>query len=520
MKITLPPRMVGSSLELDTDRTPNIVIIGANGSGKTRFASQMAADLGERAFRLSALKALYDRDRQDPTPGSIDCLYHEATRGASIMRPDLKGEFERMIGLMINEEMLSLIDYKFRRLKGRIPDTRLEQVISRWEKVFPDNKVLIESGRMLFSRDDTEDAWSPSKLSDGEKAVMYYLGAVTFAPRGAMVFVDSPGMFLHPSSIRSVWDEVEKMRPDCTFIYVTHDLQFASTRTGGQTIWVKGCDPGAGAWDYDFLSEADGLTDEAVMAILGARKPVLFIEGDGINSIDARLYPLIFNDYTVRSLGGCDRVIESTRTFNSLRSFHNLEAFGIVDRDRRDEGEVDYLRRKQIYVPDVAEIENLFMLEDVICAMARAGHKDPSEVAARVKRSVFRQFEGELRLQALQHTRHRVKKAVEHHIDGRFANINQLEGHIGALVSEINPRGIYEDLCREFRRYIKDKDYSAVLRVYNRKTMISESHVARLCGLRRDSMEGYIGGVIDILRREHPEAAAIRSSVRRAFRLV
>ncbi|MCM1163413.1 MAG: DUF4435 domain-containing protein [Muribaculaceae bacterium] len=519
MKITLPPRLSGQPLELDTDRNSNIVIIGANGSGKTRFAARMAADAEGNAFRLSALKALYDRDRQDPTPGSIDCLYHEATRGASIMRPDLKGEFERMIALMINEEMLSLIDYKFRRLTDRLPATRLEQVIRRFERVFPDNKVLIESGRMLFSRDDTDDAWSPAKLSDGEKAVMYYLGAVTFAPRGSLVFVDSPGMFLHPSSIRSVWDEVERMRPDCTFVYVTHDLQFASTRTGGQAIWVKSCDPGAGAWDYDFLSESDGLTDEAVMAILGARKPVLFIEGDGINSIDARLYPLIFNDYTVKSLGGCDRVIESTRTFNSLRSFHNLEAFGIVDRDRRDDGEVEYLRRKQVFVPEVAEIENLFMLEDVVSAMAHAGHKNPQEVVDRVKRTILRLFDGELRLQALQHTRHRVKKAVEHRIDGRFANIGQLEVHISQLADEINPRGIYEQLCRDFRRYIHDKDYASVLRVYNRKTMISESHVSRLCGLRHDSMDAYIGAVLDLLRRDRPEAATIRQAVRHAFNL-
>lgn len=519
MKITLPPRLHGNRLEVDTENSQNIVIIGANGSGKTRFASRLAADLGPQAFRMSALKALYEREREDGTEGSIDSLYHQATRGASIMRTDLAGEFERMIGLMLNEEMLSLIDYKFRRVTDRLPSTRLERVIKQWEKVFPDNKVMIESGRMLFMRDDSEDAYSPSKLSDGEKAVMYYLGAVTFAPRGSIVFVDSPGMFLHPSSIRSVWDTVEHSRPDCTFVYVTHDLQFATTRTGGQTVWVKNYDAARTEWDYDFLSEADGLTDEAVMAILGARKPVLFIEGDGINSIDARLYPLIFNDYTVKSLGGCDRVIESTRTFNSLRSFHNLEAFGIVDRDRRDEGEVSYLRRKQVFVPEVAEIENIFMLEEVVRAMARNGHKDPAEVAARVKRTIFRLFEADLRQQALQHTRHRVKKAVEHRIDGRFANISQLETHIGGLGDEINPRGIYEQLCREFRGYVRDKDYQSVLRVYNRKTMISESHVARLCGLKRDSMEGYIAAVIDTLRRDRPEADAIRRAVRHAFDL-
>lgn len=519
--ITLPPRINGSPLRADLSEGRNLVIIGANGAGKTRFARRLASDLGRRSFHLSALKALYEREHVDPSPDSIDTMYVEASRGASLLRPDLHGEFERMLGLMLNEEMLSLIEHKYRHSSDRSLPTRLEQVIGRWEKVFPDNHVLIHSGSMLFTRENSTDpgSYSSAKLSDGEKSVLYYLGAVTFAPEGAVIFVDSPDMFLHPSSIRSLWDVIESSRPDCTFIYITHDLQFASTRTGGATVWVRNFDPGADAWDYEILSEADGLTDDVVMSILGARKPVLFIEGDGIHSIDARLYPLIFDDYTVKSLGGCDRVIESTRVFNSLRSFHNLEAYGIVDRDRRVRGEVEYLRGKQVLVPEVAEVENLFMLEEVVRAMARRGRRDPDEVFAKVKRTLIRLFESDLRQQALQHIRHQVKKNVEHRIDGRFANINQLETHINDLVAEINPRGMYESMCREFRGYVRAADYNSILRVYNRKTMISECHVGRLCGLKGDSNDIYISAVIDTLRRDHREAPAIRAAVRKAFDL-
>ena len=34
------------------------------------------------------------------------------------------------------------------------------------------------------------------------------------------------------------------------------------------------------------------------MTLVGVRKPVLFIEGDARHSIDAKLYPLVFKDYT------------------------------------------------------------------------------------------------------------------------------------------------------------------------------------------------------------------------------
>ncbi len=210
-------------------------------------------------------------------------------------------------------------------------------------------------------------------------------------------------------------------------------------------------------------------------------------------------------------------MIESTRTFNSLRAFHNLDAFGIVDRDRRNEAEVNYLRGKKILVPEVAEIENIFMLEAVIKAVARHFHRDQNEAFAKVKKSIMRLFETDLRQQALMHTRHQVKKTVEHRIDGRFANIGKLEEHINDLCQSINPRGIYEEYCRDFRRYVAQGDYAAVLKVYNRKTMISESHVARACGLRRDDKDTYIRAILSILKENRDPASTIREAIRGVF---
>jgi len=531
MKLTLPPRIGGAPLEVDTSDNRQIIIIGANGSGKTRFADRLMADIGPKAFRMSALKALYGKDDEDLRPGSIDSLYREATSGGSgVIRNDIKGEFERMLALMLNEEMLNLIAYKYggddgyriaadgsRGGKEGLPFTRLDRLIRKWQDVFPENKVLIDSGRILFGQEKIDDTYSSSKLSAGERAALYYLGAAMFAPADATVFVESPDMLLHPSSIRSLWDSIEQMRRDCTFIYITHDLSFASTRGDGVTVWVKRCDLRKGQWDYDFMTSADGLNDEVYLAILGARKPVLFIEGDGVNSIDAKLYPLIFKEYTVKSLGGCDRVIESTRTFNSLRAFHNLDAFGIVDRDRRDEGEVRYLRGKRVFVPEVAEIENIFMIETVVRAVARHFRRDENEAFSRVKQAIMRLFGADLRQQALMHTRHVVKKTVEHRIDGRFANIVKLEEHINDLCQSINPRGIYERYCREFRGYLNAGDYASVLKVYNRKSMLTESHVARACGLRRDDKDSYIRAILSILKEDRQDAETIRRAIRSTF---
>ena len=55
------------------------------------------------------------------------------------------------------------------------------------------------------------------------------------------------------------------------------------------------------------------------------------------------------------------------------------------DRDRRDEKEVEYLRGKNIFVPEVAEIENILMLEPVVKAVARFTGHDRERFSLRSK---------------------------------------------------------------------------------------------------------------------------------------
>ena len=58
--ITLPPHSDGSICQIDSS-TRRIVVVGANGAGKSRFTAQLATDLGNRAFVLSALNGIFER---------------------------------------------------------------------------------------------------------------------------------------------------------------------------------------------------------------------------------------------------------------------------------------------------------------------------------------------------------------------------------------------------------------------------------------------------------------------------
>ncbi|MCM1067013.1 MAG: DUF4435 domain-containing protein [Muribaculaceae bacterium] len=516
MEIMLPRRADGKDARC-LECSDSFVIIGANGAGKTRFTAALAQALGKKAYRLSALDALYGRR---PDAGEA------ATGLRGRLSPTVMSQAERsgattlelLLAQLMHDEMVNLIGYKLALADGRdasLRTTRLDSVIALWQEVFPGNRMLIDSGKILFARGFDMATYPALRLSDGERAVLYYAGVVLYAPKGAVIFVDSPEIFLHPTLTTSLWNRIQRLRSDCTFCYTTHDPEFASSRRGAPVVWVRDCDPVAEAWDYDILPADTGISPELYMTLVGARKPVLFIEGDNEHSIDSKLYPLIFPDFTVQPLGSCNKVIEATRTFNDLASFHKMDSYGIVDRDRRDDAEVGYLRRKRVMVPEVAEIENMLLLEDVVKAVAKAGGHSPERVFARVRKTILSLFRADLRQQALLHTRHRVKRTVEYRVDARCADISTLENHLSSLLAEINPRGTYEEYCRLFHEYDRNGDYEAVLKVFNQKSMLTGSNVAQMCGYK--NRDRYIEGVIKILVHDTPGADAIRSAVRRCL---
>lgn len=517
MDLTLPRRRDGQTpLTITLNPDSSLVIIGANGSGKTRFTDAVVRSLGDKAYRMSALDALYT------THSEINELPESFRRNivpsivAQVERANVPfSTLELLLLQLMNDEMVNLIAYKIARAAGENKDlkpTRLDRVIALWQEVFPGNKVLIDSGKILFSRSMDKGSYSAVRLSDGERAVLFYAAAVLYAPRNGVIFVDNPEMFLHPTLLTSLWNRLQAERADCSFCYTTHDTEFAASRNGAPAIWVRDCDTTNEAWDYDLMPPESKISPELYMTLAGARKPVLFIEGDSQRSIDAKLYPLIFPDYTVRSLGSCNKVIESTRTFNDLASFHKLDSFGIVDRDRRDDVEVRYLRAKRIMVPDVAEIENILLVENIVRTMAQVNGCDPDRVFTKVRKTILSLFRADMKQQALLHTRHRVKRTMEYRVDARVDSIDTLQQHLSDLLVEIDAAAIFEEFCSRFAQYEASGDYNSILRVFNQKSMLTSSNVAQLCGYK--NKDAYIAGILNVLRHDSPAADAIRKAVR------
>ncbi|MDE5656293.1 MAG: hypothetical protein K2I19_04380, partial [Muribaculaceae bacterium] len=156
-KISLPQRSDGTDAFIAPE-IRQIVNIGANGAGKSRFANRLIDDLGQKAFRISALEALYGTRRQSAAP-SVDSLFEQ-----SGMQDQDGSQFERLLAMLMHDEMVNLIGYKLALAehpdRARLRPTRLDRVISLWQEVLPGNRVLIESGKVLFARGLDNSAYS------------------------------------------------------------------------------------------------------------------------------------------------------------------------------------------------------------------------------------------------------------------------------------------------------------------------------------------------------------------------
>ena len=512
--LTLPP-LIGDKTIPKLPDGRQLTIIGGSGAGKTRFMERLMELTGERTYCLSAIRAPFPEREESNLKGSIDDLYSKAASRRPYMRTNAVSEIEKLIYMLFADEFEQLLKLKEKaHSKGHLnkfPSTKLDKLAKIWEKVFPGNKIITSGGTLMCSTSAGDDLIPAEKLSQGEMAVLYYVAGALYAMQNAVIFVDAPSLYLHPTILNALWNSIEALRPDCTFVYNSVDVEFVSSRSGNVILWVKSYDASKGRWDYEIIAPGE-IREDIFIELVGSRKPVLFIEGDLTHSIDAKLYPLVFPEFTVKPLGSCDKVIETTRSFNGLTNMHHLESHGIVDRDRRTDKEVEYLRKKSVMVPEVAEVENFFMLEDVIRNMAKARGKNHEAVVRKVKKKAFEIFNHRLQAQVLEHVRHRVKREVDAKIDGKFSCITAMEAHLRQLIKILNPRKQYNELIHYFHTIVKNQDYPALMKVFNHKPLISECDVPGLLGFK--NKDEYVKGVISLLKAGGDYAEKIRGSIR------
>lgn len=107
-------------------------------------------------------------------------------------------------------------------------------------------------------------------MSDSEKLVFYLIGAALCACPNALLVIEEPETLLHNSIKNQLWDEIEAIRPDCTFVYLTHDIDFATSRSDSKRIWIRSYDADHSVWDYELIESNESFQKKYIWKYLAA----------------------------------------------------------------------------------------------------------------------------------------------------------------------------------------------------------------------------------------------------------
>ena len=385
--------------DITFEKGKHVVILGANGAGKTRFSSKIEELNDERynswnkeqsllIHRISAQKSLTINE-------SISIFDLEsATKSLFIGNPDsharkisyrfssnpvtgLLNDYEQALSLLFakNNDQLQtahkadVAAYETGIERPAPVITVVETATSIWNELLPHRKIDL-SGNGVHVESNGE-RYHGKEMSDGERVMLYMICQVLVLKPNSVLIVDEPELHIHKAIVDKLWDKLEEIRRDCVFVYITHDLNFALSRNTENVLWIKNFN--GTTWDYEILNIADysDLPSELLYEIIGTRQKILFVEGEK-NSYDHFLYQEIFRDkgYHVIPCGGCQDVTKFVKSKRAYEKLNAIDVYGIVDRDFRTEDEIASLRADGIFCLDVAEVENLFVVPELLDLMA------------------------------------------------------------------------------------------------------------------------------------------------------
>ena len=330
-------------------------------------------------------------------------------------------------------------------------------------------------------REDQEKIYNSSEMSDGERVIFYLIGQCLAAPENGIIVIDEPELHLHKSVQAPLWSEIEKSRPDCLFVYLTHDVDFAAAQQGTKRIWVKSFD--GQIWDWEEINADSHLPDELILEVLGSRKPVVFVEGEN-GKYDTAFYREVLPNFLVIPKGSCTQVIQSVKALKANEQLHHLDIYGIIDRDRRVYQEIEKLEEDFIFVLKVAEVENLFCTKEILNIVSNRLGRNAEEDFQTVSDKLFKGLQDELETQVSLRVSSEIKFKLNN-FDDKTKGKDNLLFQFQLLTNSINIETLYDSVLVDFEEVLSTKNYEKLLALYNRKTLCTQ--ISGSLGLAKNS---------------------------------
>ena len=350
------------------------VIIGANGAGKTSLINELRKNSIDEMYVLPAQKLLYfvsnihdrngiSRERYIQDLKKVDLKYETIDLYQSKIENDFSNKFTKLITLLV-KDYTNIVTRRSRKEKN-LPLTLWDRVEHIWNQIFPEIIFELEPDDRVIKVEKNGSKYSINGLSDGERCILFYIGNVLLAPENSYIIVDEPETFLNAAIYNELWDLLISERPDCQFIFASHNMDFVQSRTNATYVWCKKFEAPYN-FDFQILEESQEMPLSLLTEVSGTKKPILFCEGTK-TSIDYQIYSKLFSEFCfVKPVQGHKQVIHHTKAYNNLNKMHGNKAYGIIDYDWMDESSIKENKEEGIFVLPFNEVEMILVDEAVV----------------------------------------------------------------------------------------------------------------------------------------------------------
>jgi len=363
--------------QLDIPLKGILFVLGANGTGKSSLMHKLYKDNYLNARRISAHRQTWFSSDTNSLSLKVK-KQHEKQFKSTDIRPEArwKEELSQVRPEIAIFDLKEAYNSRARLIADAAykKDFELVKTLSEEEEskikvintLLSDSNIPIEisidkSGQMVASKRGSSP-YSIAELSDGERNALLIAANVLTVESGTLLLIDEPERHLHRSIISPLLTNLFSKRNDCAFVVSTHDVMLPLDNPNSRTLLIRDCiygDSHVSSWDADPLYPETEIDDDIKKDILGARRKILFVEGNE-NSLDKSLYSIVFPGVSIIPKSSCRDVEHTVSSIRDSKDLHWVSAFGIVDSDRRSETDIDKLKNKGIYALRFYSVESIY----------------------------------------------------------------------------------------------------------------------------------------------------------------
>ena len=407
------PTISGDTLNLSLEKGDRLFVVGANGSGKSALIQWLVSKYPDKNFkRITAHRQTYLESGEVNITAAV--RQQQEQQHLNYDRESQSRWREINPSWRLNAVLFDLVakeNERAREITHQVDNEVCEKVADiTVESPSPFNqinqllelsslkvKIEITSGQKLQARHSQGNAFSIAEMSDAERSAVLLAASVITADDGTVFLIDEPERHLHRSIAQPILSALFDLRKEnCAFIVATHEVALPVADPDARVIILRSCqwsDSQCIGWDAEELKSNSKLPEELKRAILGSRKGILFVEGNSDSSLDLPLYRILFPNISIVPRGSCGEVEKTVLELRNFQEIHDVEAFGLIDRDDRPCEDVKRLAKKGVFALEVYSVEALYYCSDAIAAVAHQQANsldfDVNELIESVKQNVF-----------------------------------------------------------------------------------------------------------------------------------